>query len=152
MPHTWSRDRYTLTDDPSRVDVDVVHGYLVRSYWAQGITRDVVARSVAHSLTFTLLSGDTQVGFARAITDRATFAYLADVFILEEHRGKGLAVWMMECIMSHPDLQRLRVFRLATKDAHGLYEKVGFRRLAKPERNMEIIDPAVYAGDRMEEA
>ena len=152
MPQNWMRGNYTVTDDPSRVDVDVVHRYLARSYWAQGITRDVVARSIANSLTFTLIHGDTQVGFARTITDRATMAYLADVFVLEEHQGRGLGVWLMECIMSHPDLQGLRVFRLATQDAHGLYAKFGFTPIAKPERMMEIIDPAVYATDHKGDA
>jgi GNAT superfamily N-acetyltransferase len=91
--------------------------------------------------------GDAQIGFARVITDYATFGYLADVFVLEEHRGQGLSVWLMETVMAHPRLQGFRVWRLATKDAHSLYEKVGFRALGHPERMMEIVDPAVYARD-----
>jgi GNAT superfamily N-acetyltransferase len=152
MAQVWKRDAFTVTDDPARVDLDVVHGYLARSYWARGVPRETVSRSIAHSLVFVLLYGDTQVGFARAITDRATMAYLADVFVLEQHRGKGLGVWLMECVMAHPALQGLRVFRLATKDAHGLYERFGFRTPSHPERLMEIIDPAVYAADKEDPA
>jgi GNAT superfamily N-acetyltransferase len=147
----WSRDDYTISTDRTRLDLEVVHGYLARSYWAQGITRDVVQRSIASSLNFGLYAGNEQAGFARVITDYATFGYLADVFVLEEHRGRGLGMWLMETVMAHPRLQGLRVWRLATRDAHGLYEKVGFRSLARPERLMEIVDEAVYAGDRQEE-
>lgn len=133
------RGEYTIDTDPGRVDVAAVHAFLVRSYWAEGVPRDTVARSIAHSLCFGLYRGDEQVGFARVVTDRATIAYLADVYVLEEHRGRGLAVWLMEVVMAHPDLQNMRVWRLATKDAHGLYEKSGFRAVAQPERLMEIV-------------
>lgn len=119
--------------------------FLARSYWAEGISREVVERSIAHSLNFGIYRGSAQIGFARVITDYATFGYVADVFVLEEHRGKQLGVWLMETVRAHPRLQGLRVWRLATKDAHALYEKVGFRELAHPERMMEIVDPAVYA-------
>ena len=127
--------------------MDVVHAFLRRSYWAAGVSREVVERSIAHSLCFGVYRGDEQIGFARVITDFATTAYLADVFVLEEHRGRKLSVWLMETIRAHPSLQGMRVWRLATKDAHGLYEKVGFTPLAHPERLMEIIDPAMYAGE-----
>jgi GNAT superfamily N-acetyltransferase len=147
MPEEYRRGEYVISTDPSRIDVDAVHAFLARSYWATGISRAVVARSIEGSLNFGLYAGESPAGFARVITDGATFAYLADVFVLEEHRGKGLGVWMLETIMSHPQLQNLRVWRLATKDAHGLYEKAGFRPLDHPERMMEIVDPAVYAGD-----
>ena len=144
------RGDYTISTDPSRIDIDLVYAFLTRSYWAAGITREVVERSIEHSMCFGVYRGEEQVGFARVITDYATTAYLADVFILEAHRGRKLAVWLMETIVGHPALQRLRVWRLATKDAHGLYQKVGFRALAHPERLMEIIDPAVYAGESPE--
>lgn len=149
MARDWTRDDgYAVSDDASRIDVDVVHRFVSRSYWAQGIARDVVSRSIEGSLNFGVFSpGGDQVGFCRVITDRATFAYLADVFVLEGHQGKQLGVFLMECVMAHPSLQSLRVFRLATLDAHGLYEKFGFRPLAHPERMMEIVDPAVYAGN-----
>jgi GNAT superfamily N-acetyltransferase len=146
-------DGYTISDDRSRVDVDVVHGFLRRSYWAKDIGRDVVERSIAHSLNFSVFAPDgAQVGFCRVLSDCATFAYLMDVFVLGEHRGCGLGVWLMECVMAHEAVQGLRVFRLATMDAHGLYEKFGFRALAHPNRMMEIVDPAVYAGNPQKEA
>ena len=147
MPEEYRRGAYVISTDVARVDLDVVCGFLGRSYWAQGISRETVARSIEHSLNFVLLCDDRQAGFARVITDYATFAYLADVFVLEEHRGKKLSIWLMETVMAHPRLQGLRVWRLATKDAHSLYEKVGFRALGHPERMMEIVDPAVYARD-----
>ena len=154
MPHEWRRDGYVISTDPARVDVDVVHAFLTHdSYWARGIARGVVARSIEHSLVFGVYhegGGGAQAGFARAITDRATIAYVADVFVLPAHRGRGLGVWLMECMRAHPDLQGLRVWRLATLDAHGLYEKQGFSPLAHPERLMEIIDPDVFAGEAPE--
>ena len=152
MPHEWRRDGSLISTDASLVDVDVVHRFLSEdSYWARGIPRETVARSIEHSLVFGVYDeGGAQVGFARAITDRATTAYVADVFVLPEHRGRGLGVWLIGCMRAHPDLQGLRVWRLATADAHGLYEKHGFRPLAHPERLMEIIDPDVFAGEAPE--
>ena len=146
-PHVFEvlgEEGFLLSDDPARVDLDVVHGYLTRSYWSAGIPRDLVARAIRHSLVFGLYSGDRQVGFARVITDRATFAYLCDVFILEDFQGRGLGKWMMEAVTSHPDLQGLRRFLLATRDAHSLYERFGFRPLANPERFMTKHDPDIY--------
>ncbi len=147
MAGEYHRGEYVISTDPARVDLDVACAFLERSYWAHGITRELVARSIEGSLNFGLYLRDSQIGFARVITDYATFGYVADVFVLEEHRGKKLGVWLMETIRAHPELQSLRVWRLATKDAHTLYEKVGFRALAHPERMMEIVDPAVYARD-----
>jgi GNAT superfamily N-acetyltransferase len=147
MALEWREGAYVISTDPAKIDLDVVCGVLARSYWAEGISQEVVERSIAGSLNFGLYLGAAQIGFARVVTDYATFGYLADVFVLEEHRGKRLSVWLMETIMAHPQLQGLRVWRLATKDAHRLYEKVGFRELAHPERMMEIVDPAVYARD-----
>lgn len=148
MPEEWRRDGYTISTDRARLDLDVICGFLARSYWAAGISRDVVARSIEHSLCFGLYApAGEQVGFCRAITDYATTAYLADVFVLEEHRGRGLGVWLIETVRAHPALQDLRVWRLATLDAHGLYEKSGFSPLAHPERMMEIVDPQVYAAE-----
>ena len=143
----WTRGDYTISTDRARVDVDVVHAFVTTSYWGAGISRPVVERSIEHSLCFGLYQIDDQVGFARVVTDYATFAYVADVFVLEEHRGQKLSVWLMETIRAHPKLQGLRVWRLATKDAHTLYEKVGFTALGHPERMMEIVDPLVYATD-----
>jgi GNAT superfamily N-acetyltransferase len=133
------RGRFTISTDPARLDVDAIHAYLSRSYWAAGRPREVVARSLTGSLCFGLYDGERQIGFARAITDRATYAYLADVYILEEYRGHGLGEWLIETVVSHPDLQGLRRFGLVTQDAHGLYRKFGFAELTHPERHMERL-------------
>lgn len=144
MSADLSRGEYAISTDPGRLDVPAIHAYLTRSYWASGIPLEVVARSIAHSLPFGLFHGDAQVGFARVVTDRATFAYLADVYVLEEHRGRGLSKWLVESVLDHADLQGLRRFLLATRDAHGLYARYGFRPLANPSRMMEIHAPDVY--------
>ena len=136
--------KYLITTDPGRFDLDVVHGYLTNCYWAEGISHETVQRSIEGSLCFGLFAGSRQVGFARVITDSATYAYLADVFILEGHHGRGLSKWMMECILAHPRLQGLRRWSLVTRDAHGLYEKFGFTPLHDPQRYMEKIFKDVY--------
>jgi predicted N-acetyltransferase YhbS len=118
---------FEITTDPARIDVAAVHAFLTRSYWSPGIGRETVDRAIANSLPFSLLApGGAQAGFARAITDRATYAYLADVYVIEEHRGRGLGVWLVETVLAHPDLQGLRRFALATADAHGVYARFGF--------------------------
>lgn len=139
-----SRGRYSISTDPRRLDIEAVHAYLSRSYWAEGIPRDLVATSLAASLCFGLYEGARQIGFARVVTDRATFGYLCDVYVLEEHRGKGLGKWLMEAVTSHPELHGLRRFVLATRDAHGLYRMFGFQPLAAPESYMEVLRPEVY--------
>lgn len=133
-----------IDTDRSRLDIALIHEFLTRSYWAKGIPADVVRKSIENSLCFGAYDGDRMVGFARIITDFATFAYLADVFVIESHRGRGVSVRLMEAIIAHADLQGLRRWTLATRDAHGLYEKFGFRPLASPERFMERHDPGVY--------
>jgi len=141
----WERDGYVLSTDPARLDRDAIYGYLVTSYWAERIPRQVFERSVDHALCFGLHAPDGSLaGFARVISDRATVAYLGDVFVLEPHRGRGLSKWMMDCITGHPDLQGLRRWILLTRDAHGLYRQFGFTELAKPDRWMERWDPDVY--------
>lgn len=140
MFHEWTRGEYAITTDPSRLDLGVVHGFLEDSYWARGVPKAVVERSVENSLCFGLYKGEKQIGFARIVTDRATFAYLADVFVLEGHRGRGLGKWLMEVVLSHPELQRLRRWMLATADAHELYRGYGFRELGNPEIFMERKD------------
>jgi GNAT superfamily N-acetyltransferase len=135
---------FIVSTDPARLDLTLIHDFLSRSYWAHSISGSVVEKSISGSICFGVYAGSRQVGFARVVTDRATFAYLADVFIVEVHRRKGLSKLLMEAILSHPDLQGLRRFLLATKDAHGLYEKFGFRPLAVPERFLEIFRPDVY--------
>ena len=141
---TSTRGAYSISTDPGLLDRPLIHAFLSRSYWAGGIPRETVDRSIENALCFGVYEGASQVGFARVITDRATFAYLADVFVLESHRGRGLAVWLMEAIRSHPDLQGLRRWILMTRDAHGLYEKSGFRTIEDPRRCMEIVDRDVY--------
>lgn len=141
---TATRGAYSISTDPALLDRPLIHEFLSRSYWARGIPRETVDRSIEGALCFGLYEGPSQAGFARVITDRATFAYLADVFVLESHRGQGLAVWLMEAVRSHPDLQGLRRWILMTRDAHGLYEKSGFRVIEDPGRCMEIVDRDVY--------
>jgi GNAT superfamily N-acetyltransferase len=145
MHHLWAKRDFEISTDPSRIDVETVHEFLTNSYWAKGITVDTVQQSIENSLCFGVYYGEQQVGFARIITDRATFAYLADVFILPAYRGRGLSSWLMECIVGHPDLQGLRRWMLATKDAHGLYERFGFTAIRRPERWMEIHHADIYA-------
>ena len=140
-----TRGAFRVSDDPALLDLGVVHGFLRESYWATGIPREVVERSVRGSLCFGVYEASSQIGFARCVTDRATYAYLADVFVLPSHRGRGLSKWLMECILSHPDLQGLRRWGLVTADAHGLYAQFGFGPPARPERHMEKLDPEVYA-------
>jgi GNAT superfamily N-acetyltransferase len=139
-----NRRMYTITTDRARFDVDAIHAFLSRSYWSPGVPRATVERAIANSLAFGVFDGVEQVGFARVVTDRATFAYLADVYVLEGHRGQGLGRRLVETILAHEDLQGLRRFLLATRDAHGLYAGFGFKPLAAPDRMMEILDPQVY--------
>jgi N-acetylglutamate synthase-like GNAT family acetyltransferase len=144
------RGDYVISTDRACLDLDVIHGFLTDCYWAKGISRELVARSIQHSLCFGIYEhGARQVGFARVISDYATFAYIGDVFVLESHRGRGLSKWMMECIVQHPLLQGLRRWVLLTRDAHGLYSKFGFTPLEKPDRYMELHDPDVYGGSAL---
>lgn len=140
----WTRDKFTVTTDRARLDRDVIERFLGSSYWAENIPRAIVDKSIDNSLCFGLLEENRQIGFARVVTDRATFAFLADVFVLPEHRGAGLGTWLIECVVSHPDLQGLRRWVLGTRDAHGLYQKFGFTPLKRPEIFMEIHNPGVY--------
>ena len=126
VPRSYTRDEYTISTDRARLDVDALHGFLVKSYWATGMQREALERAILNSLCFGVYHGTQQIGFARAITDLATYAYLADVFIVEAYRGRGLSKWLMECILAHPDLQGLRRFALFTRDAAGLYTQYGF--------------------------
>src|SRR6201989_21918 len=139
-PRITRVNTYDIGPDPSRLQLDAVHAYLTRSYWSPGVPREVVARAAANSLCFGIYLGDAQVGYARVVTDKATFAYLADVYVLEAHRGQGLSKRLVETIQAHPELQGLRRFLLATRDAHGLYAQFGFASLSAPDRLMEIRD------------
>jgi GNAT superfamily N-acetyltransferase len=137
----------TISTDRSALDVGLIHRFLSEeSYWAKNIPRDVVERSIANSLCFGAFDGRTQVGFARAVSDRATFAYVGDVFVVTSHRGRGVSMLLMEAIRSHPELQGLRRWHLLTRDAHALYAKYGFRALENPARHMESFVPNAYGG------
>ena len=134
----YQRDGYLISTDRTRLDVEFIHEFLSNSaYWAQGRPLDVVQRSIEGSLCFGIYNGPRQVGFARVVTDRATFAWLCDLFVVEAHRGQGLGKWLVECIVAHPDLKALRIFLLATRDAHELYRRHGgFQELPAPDRFM----------------
>ncbi|WP_218567846.1 GNAT family N-acetyltransferase [Pseudomonas cavernicola] len=136
---------YRISTNHEDMDLTVIHGFISQSYWASNIPVETMRRAIENSLCFGIFSNSGgQVGFARMITDTATFAYLADVFVLEEHQGKGLSKWLMKVILEYPELQGLRRMVLATKDAHGLYEQFGFKALANPQTFMEIIVPNIY--------
>jgi GNAT superfamily N-acetyltransferase len=136
---------FVISTNPERLNLDVIHNFLTHCYWAKGIPREVVARSIEHALCFGVYDGKgSQVGFARVISDFATIAYVGDVFVLETHRGRGLGKLLMQCITQHPALQNLRRWILTTRDAHGLYSQVGFTPVKAPERYMELHNPLLY--------
>lgn len=135
---------YEISTDPGRLQPDAIHAYLTRSYWSPGIPKELVVRGIANSMCFGIYQGESQVGFARVITDKASFAYLADVYVLEEHRGQGLSKRLVGEILAHPELQGLRRFLLATADAHGLYAQFGFNPLARPQNMMELRNPPAW--------
>jgi GNAT superfamily N-acetyltransferase len=145
MFHEQHDGRLLVTTDPARLDLDAIHAFLTGSYWAEGISRELVERSVRNSLCFGAFEGGRQVGFARVISDRTTFAYVADVFVLPSHRGRGIGTRIMACITSHPELQNLRLWTLFTRDAHGLYRQHGFGAARYPDRLMERRRERPYA-------
>ena len=137
---------YIISTERARMDIPFIHHYLsTESYWCKGIPLEVVQRSVEHSLNFGVFLGKEQVGYAKVVTDFATVAYLGDVFIIRDHRGKGLSKWLMQQVMAHPDLQGLRRWILLTRDAHELYKQYGWQPIASPDRWMEVHDPEVYS-------
>ncbi len=140
----YHRDQFTVSADPSKMDPAAIHDFLTHCYWSEGIPRGTVDRAMKNSLCFGLFGSGKQIGFARVISDYATYAYLCDVYVLESYRGKGLGTWLMSCVMKHPDLQGLRRFTLLTRDAHALYRKFGFDASRNPSRYMEIHDSEVY--------
>ena len=136
---------YTISTDQDELDVELIYGFISTSYWATGIPRHTMAKAIENSLCFGVYAANgQQIGFARVISDKATFAYLADVFIVDAHRGKGLSKWLVATIIAHPELQGLRRMMLGTADAHGLYAPFGFSAIAEPERFMQIWQPNVY--------
>ncbi len=145
------KGEFLVSTDRSRLDLNLIHHFLTGCYWAKGIPRKTVARSIEHSLCFGMYNADKQMAFARVISDYATYAYLGDVFVLDPYRGQGLGKWMMQCIMAHPWLQGLRRWSLLTRDAHMLYAQFGFTPLKAPERYMEIHNPRVYSPTAVQE-
>lgn len=138
-------ERFRVSNQLEQMNIDLIHQVISRSYWAKGIPKATLEKALAHSLCFGVFDeNDTQVAFARMITDRATFAYLGDVFVVEEHQGEGIARVLMDSIVAHPDLQGLRRIMLATRDAHGLYEKYGFTPIANPESLLQVWHPDIY--------
>lgn len=139
----FRKDQFLITTDPSRLDVSAIHAFLTRSWWAEGISKETVARGLPNSLCFGIYDSQKQIGFGRVISDFATFAYLCDDYILEEYRGKGLGSWLMECILRHPDLQGLRRWMVIAQEPR-FYAKFGFKPLVAPEMNMEILNANVF--------
>ena len=145
MAIEWSRPGFEVSDDPRRLELATVHRFISReSYWAEGISEALLARAIAHSLSFGLYAGARQVGFARVVTDRATYGYLCDVYVDRALRGQGLGKWLVACVLEHPDLQGLRRIALMTRDAHDLYRPFGFRTMPEATRYLEIHRPDVY--------
>jgi GNAT superfamily N-acetyltransferase len=138
------KDNFSISTDKSKLDITVIHHFLSRSYWSENIPVETIQKAIDGSMCFGVYDKGSQVGFARIVTDKATFAYLADVFILEEYRGQGLSKWLMEFILAHPDLQGLRRILLATRDAHGLYKQFGFTAINNPDRFMQKHNPDIY--------
>lgn len=141
MVHEWRRGAYVISTDAARLDREAIHRFLTSSYWSPGIPKEVIERAIEHSLNFGLYHADAQIGFARVITDRATFAYVCDVFVLDTYQRQGLGTWLMETVSNHPELQGLRRWILLTRDAHSLYRKVGFSAVRQPDRFMERARP-----------
>lgn len=139
---------FYISTDKSLMNLEVIHAFLSRSYWSKNIPESIVKKSIENSFCFGVFDKKDQIGFARVITDYTTFAYLADVFILEEFRGRGLSKKLMESIMNHPDLKTIRRWMLATRDAHGLYEQFGFSGLSQPGIIMEKVFPDIYDSEK----
>jgi GNAT superfamily N-acetyltransferase len=145
MLREYHHGRFTVSTDPMRIDLDAIHAFLSReSYWAAGIAKDALERAIGHSLCFGMYDGADQIGFARVISDYATYAYINDVYILAPYRGQGLATWMLSCVLDHPQLQGLRRMSLHTKDAQSFYQRFGFAAPRYPERYLERLAPDFY--------
>ena len=147
MTQEWRQGEYVISTDKRLLDLTDMHNILTTSYWANGIPFETVKKSIEHSLNFGVYKAGKQVGFARVITDYATYAYIGDVYILEDYRGQGLSKWLMQVIADHSELQGLRRWTLLTRDAHELYQKTGFTEPQNPERYMEKADPDIYKSE-----
>ncbi len=148
MTQEWRHGEYVISTNTHLLDVSAIHHFLTTSYWAEGIPLETVKKSIEHSLNFGVYTAGKQIGFARVVTDYATYAYIGDVYILEDFRGRGLSKWLMQVIADHPDLQGLRRWTLITRYAHELYRKTGFTAPQTPERYMEKTDPHVYKNEK----
>jgi len=144
MSQEWIKKEYRISTNRSELDMEVIHGFLKTAYWCEGIPLETLNRAIENSLSFGIYKKGAQVGFARVVTDFASYAYVCDVFVVEAERGKGISKWLMDVIVNHPELQGFRRWTLATRDAHGLYAQFGFRPLAVPDRFMERWDPDIY--------
>ena len=145
MYQEYRNKNFLVSTDPGKLDIAAIHEFLSKeSYWAKGIPKEIMRRAIENSLCFGVYENSKQIGFARIITDHATFAYLCDVYILETHRGKGLAKWLMSAIMAHPTMQGLRRLNLVTRDAHRLYKQFGFTALNNPDGYMELVRRDIY--------
>ena len=140
----WKQDNYRISTEKRELNIDLIHQYLSHSYWAEGIKKDLIIKSISGSLCFGLYDKSRQIGFARVVTDKATFAHLMDVFVIDGYQAKGLGKWLLQCICECDDLQGLRRFTLGTHDAHGFYEQFGFRRISSSEKGMEIVVKSPY--------
>lgn len=140
MIKTYELNEFLITTDADKVNIDVVHELLSRSYWAEKRSREIIEKFIKSSLCFSLYHLDKQVGFARVVTDYITFGYVRDVFIHEDYRSKGLGKWLIDCVISHPDIEKIERLMLATKDAQGFYKYHGFSELQKPEAFMERLN------------
>lgn len=135
----YRKDNYTISTDPSRLQIDVIYEFLSSAYWSQGRSRPTVARSIENSLCFGVYAGDQQIGLGRVITDYSVYAHLCDVFILEAYRSHGLGKWLISCILGHPELKAVKIWTLSTRNAHGLYRLFGFHEVTTPDQRMEMI-------------
>jgi GNAT superfamily N-acetyltransferase len=147
--YEYQRGPFYISTDPRLLDIDVIHSFLTHSYWSPGVPRALVATAIQHSLCFGLYDQGRQIGLARVVTDYASFAYLGDVFVLKSYRGQGLGVWLVQCVTQCPALAEIRTFLLATRDAHGLYHKVGFEAMPNPERWMVIYAPRPWRNQEL---
>ncbi|MBS1829297.1 MAG: GNAT family N-acetyltransferase [Acidobacteria bacterium] len=144
LPAAWRKDGLLVSTNPRLLHLDTIHSFLSTTYWAEGIPKSTLAKCLRNSVPFGVYDGQRQVGIARVITDLTSFGYLADVFVDEDYRGRGVAKWLMECVMAHPSLQGFRRWTLVTRDAQSLYQKYGFQIVERPERWMEITRPGLY--------
>ncbi|PKL83107.1 MAG: GNAT family N-acetyltransferase [Ignavibacteriae bacterium HGW-Ignavibacteriae-3] len=145
MIYEFKKGKYLISSDKRKLQIKTIHNFLTNAYWSKGIMIERVRKAIEGSLCFGVYHEKEQVGFVRVVTDYANFGYIADVFIIENYRGKGLSVWLLKCILNLPELKDIKSWMLATKDAHGLYSKFGFEQLKKPQKFMQKINPKCFS-------